>query len=231
MSNGGMTLSLWERFAGSPVSRLMAIAGLMLCFLIPIEWIASLVAERMQRRNDAIAEVSEKWGGTQRLVGPLLLVPYEHRWPTPVGGGEPRLPNEIRTLTILPTELTVQAQIDAEERSRGIFSVPVYRGAIDVRGTFTAPDLAALRVDPASIDWQHAKLVLGIGDAHAIQNRARVRWNDVEQPFLSGTGESRIETGIHAPVAAALGDAPARFAFELVLNGSGGLYFLSLIHI
>jgi inner membrane protein len=225
MSNGGAMVGLWQLLAGSPVARLLGIAGLMLCFLLPIEWIASLVAERLQRRDDAVAEVSQKWGGAQRVVGPLLLVPYAYRFPQPVGGGEPRLPNETRILTVLPTELTVQAHVDAEERFRGIFAVPVYRAVLDVRGTFAAPDLRPLRIDPATVDWQHADLVVGLADAHAIQNRAAVRWNDLEPPFQSGAGASGIKSGIHAPLAAVLADAPARFAFELILNGSGGLYF------
>jgi inner membrane protein len=218
-------VSVWERVSESPLSRPLAIAVLMLLFLVPIEWIADLVSERMQRRDEAVAEVSAKWGGTQRLLGPLLVVPFEHRWaePQPQGGEVTR--SEIRTLTVLPTALTVQARLDGEERFRGIFSVPVYRSVLDVSATFALADLESLRIDPALVDWKRSDLVLGIADAHAIQSRASVRWNDVEHPFQSGTGDAGIAGGIHAPIGQPLSATPANVTFQLVLNGSSGVYF------
>jgi inner membrane protein len=67
--------------------------------------------------------------------------------------------------------------------------------------------------------------VLGLADAHAIQNRAAVRWNDGEHLFQSGTGDSGICGGIHAPIGEPLSPAPARFSFQLIVNGSSGIYF------
>ena len=217
--------SLWSALSGSPLSRLLAIGALMLTFLAPVEWIAGLVGERMERRDDAVAEVSEKWGGTQRIVGPLLVVPFEHRWTELTPNAQEVSKSEIRTLTILPTALTVTAHLEAEERFRGIFSVPVYRSVLDVSGTFAAPDFAALRVDPASVDWARSDLALGIADAHAIQNRATLSWNGSERAFQSGTADSGVKTGIHVQIGDVLGATPAHFAFQLILNGSGGIFF------
>ena len=52
---------------------------------------------------------------------------------------------------------------------------------------FTRPDLSALGVDPASVSWQHARVVLGVSDPRAIQNAASLRWNGVQVQFLPGT--------------------------------------------
>jgi Inner membrane protein CreD len=133
--------------------------------------------------------------------GRLLVVPFEHRWIEDNEKGRKVMKSEIRTLTILPTACAVQAHLEGEERFRGIFSVPVYRSVLDVSWTFAPPDLAGLRIDPALVDWRRSDPVVGIADVHAIQNRAVVRWNDVEHAFQSGAG-CAIEAAASAPATA-----------------------------
>lgn len=221
--------SMLESVAGglrhSPLLRLAALGFLILFLMIPIGWISDLISERMQRRGEAVAEVSGKWGGAQRFVGPALLVPYEHRWSEPDAKGEPVQQRETRQLTILPSDLRVQARIAGEERYRGIFAVPVYRLAVEMDGEFAMPDLAELRIDPALVDWPRAQLALGVSDARAIQNRASVSWNDTAHDFLPGPGGFPVESGIHAPLAQPFATERPRFHFTLDVNGSSGLYF------
>jgi inner membrane protein len=205
--------------------RLSALGFLVLFLLIPIEWVSALISERMERRSSAVAEVSSKWGGTQTVVGPALIAPYEHRWTEPDAKGKPVVKSEMRQLTVLPTELRVKARIDGEERYRGIFSVPVYRVALDVGGEFEMPDLAELRIDPARVDWARSQLVLGVSDARAIQNRAMVTWNGASFGFRPGPSTFDVDSGIHAPIPQPFGVARPSFSFALMVNGSGGLYF------
>lgn len=211
--------------AERPLLRLAMVGSMMLVFLIPISWIGDLVGERMARRSEAEAEVWGKWGGRQRIVGPALTVPYVHRWTERSADGKEIVRTVDRHLTILPNELRLQARIDAEERYRGIFSVPVYKVVLDVTGEFAAPDLAALQIEPELVDWQRSELAVGIADARAIQNRAVAIWNDAERAFQPGPGRLDTSGGIHAPVGPPFAGPRATFAFALELNGSGGLYF------
>lgn len=225
MSNDRTLLVAVSRtLAGTPLIRLAAIGGLTILFLVPIGWIGDLVDERVLRRNQAVLEVSRKWGATQAIVGPALVVPYTHRW-TERSGKETVTKRDLRTLTMLPGELTVTAKVEGEERHRGIFAVPVYRSTIEIGGSFAPPDLADLRIDPALVEWNRGELALGIADVHAIQSRATVTWDGAERAFRSGPGAADLPSGIHALVPQPFASATPRFVARIELNGSGGLYF------
>ncbi len=217
--------SLTLHLRRSPLLRLVVLWVLMLFSLIPIGWISDLIGERMQRRNDAVAEVSSLWGKAQTFVGPALLVPYEHRWTERDVKGRPVPRSERHTLTVLPRELRLQARVDSEERWRGIFTVPVYRVALEVSGGFEAPDLAELRIDPALVEWHRSVLAIGVADARAIQRGASLTWNGEAAEFQPGADAFPVAGGIHAPVPRPFLAAHPRFSFALTVNGSGGLYF------
>jgi len=211
----------------SPLLRLAALGFLVLLLLIPIGWISDLITERMERRDEAVADVSAKWGRQQTIVGPALVVPYVYRWTVRASDGTQETKSETRHLTVLPTDLRIRARLQAEERSRGIFVVPVYRVVLNVEGEFELPDLVELGVEPASssVDWAHSVLALGISDARAIQSRASLTWNGDAHAFQPGPATFDIASGIHAGVEKPFAVARPSFAFELTFNGSSSLYF------
>jgi inner membrane protein len=209
----------------SPLLRVLALGGLMLLLLIPIDWISMLITERMVRRSEAVAEVSSKWGRRQTIAGPVLVVPYEHRWTETDRHGANVTKTELRRLSILPYELSIRAQVDGEERYRGIFSVPVYRTTFEVRGEFEAPDLDALAIEPELVDWKRSMLSLGVADTRAIRNRANLTWNGGEYAFRPGCGSLDTTSGIHALLDPPFEAPRPAFSFQLEINGSGGLYF------
>jgi inner membrane protein len=240
-----------ERFAawfrGSQMLRLLGVGLLALLLLIPIGAIRRLVFERQQRRDEAIGEVSSKWGTPQSITGPALVVPYAHRWTEASGGGTVTR-SETRHAIFLPEDLRIRGTLDTEVRHRGIFSVPVYKLTLDVAGTFARPRPGDLGIDPAAMDWNRAHLAVGISDARAIQEARALSWNRRQIPFVPGTGgftDAPAEvrpirgdmtmatmaaapgpasgTGIHAPLAAADTGSVADFSFSLLLNGSLGV--------
>ena len=226
----------------SQTLRLLAVGFLALLILIPIAMISGLVSERQQRRQTAVAEVSSSWGNAQSIAGPVLVVPYAHRWTESAANGVPITRTETRHVIFLPTALRIRGAMDAEIRSRGIFSVPVYRLALTVEGEFARPQLAELGIDPASADWRRAHVAVGISDARAIQESTTLTWGEQRIAFLPGTGgftdgATTMSTavdrigrdaivapssggGIHAVVAQPDMTQPVRFSFPLTLNGS-----------
>ena len=75
-----LMLDSFERLASSIRSsqmlRLFSVGLLALLLQIPIAMIGGLVAERQERRQAAVTEVSSKWGNVQSIIGPVLIVPY-----------------------------------------------------------------------------------------------------------------------------------------------------------
>ena len=68
-------LNNWAR--NSVTLKLLAVGFLVLILLIPASMVNSLIQERENIRDDAVQEVSAKWGGPQTVAGPVLSVPYE----------------------------------------------------------------------------------------------------------------------------------------------------------
>ncbi len=214
-----------ERFVHSIRSslmlRLLAVGFLALVLQIPVAMIGRLVAERQQRRDAAIGEVSSKWGEAQSLTGPALVVPYDHRWTETSADGRQIVRGEVRHAIFLPERLRLRGALDTDVRHRGIFSVPVYRLDLALEGEFAPPRPSDLGVDPASVHWERAQLALGISDARAIQGATTVSWNDRRVAFLPGAeGLVGDAPGIHAPVGLPDPTRRVTFSFPLLLNGS-----------
>ncbi|HVH20585.1 MAG TPA: cell envelope integrity protein CreD [Myxococcota bacterium] len=205
----------------SHMLRLLAVGLLALILQIPISMIGGLIGERQERRDAAVSEVTEKWGRTQRLVGPALVVPYLHHWEDTVAKVTR---SETRRVVVLPKSLRANGKLATETRTRGIFSIPVYSGDVELTGSFARPELSGLGIDPTQVAWNRAQLALGISDPRAIQNAAAVVWKGAPVAFLPGTDDlTAMETGIHAPVdASGAGELPFRVA--LSLQGSVGFY-------
>jgi len=205
----------------SHMLRLLAIALLALLLQIPISMIGGLIGERQERRDTAVSEVTGKWGQTQRVVGPVLVVPYLHHWEDPAAKVTR---SELRQVVVLPKTLHGSGKLATETRTRGIFSIPVYSGDVELEGSFVRPDLSTLGIDPTQVGWSRARLALGIADPRAIQNAAAVVWNGAPVAFLPGTDDlPAMQTGIHAPVDAS-GPAELPFSIALSLQGSVGFY-------
>lgn len=205
----------------SAILRLVVLGALTLVLLIPISMISSLVGEREQRRDAAVAEVSAKWGEAQSITGPALVLPYTRRFVETNADGKRIEHTEPRTAVVLAEQLNIGGTMHTGTRQRGIFAVPVYRLALDVSGEFAHPPLAELGIAATDVDWSRAYVSVGVSDTRAIQDEAQLTWNGARVAFIPGAGDFReAGPGIHAPVA--IDDATQRvaFSFPLVLNGT-----------
>ena len=208
----------------SQMLRLLLVGFLALLLQIPIGMISGLVSERQERRAAAMHEVSSKWGKVQSITGPALIIPYIHRWTESTAGGQVAR-SETRHAIFLPQQLRTHGVIDSEIRSRGIFTVPVYRLRLTMEGEFARPSASELGIEPSAVAWSRAQLAVGVTDIRAIQQETAVSWNGRNVPFLPGTGAfTDAGAGIHAVVGVGEGVERFSFSFPLLLNGSTGVY-------
>lgn len=61
------------------VLRIASIAFLMLLLLVPLVMIGGIVANRQQLQRQVEDTVASSFAGPQRMVGPLLVIPYVER--------------------------------------------------------------------------------------------------------------------------------------------------------
>jgi inner membrane protein len=218
--------------------KLGGILVLVLLLQVPLFMIRGLLEERHERRNDAVREITETWGRTQTIVGPVLVVPYRTlrivEKETIVNGRDIRTTEERMGdayACFLPEELMVDGDIDPSKRHRGIYEAVVYTSHLKLTGRFAAPDLKPLGVAADALQWNRAWIAFGISDLRGTRETLKLAWDGQSLPLTPGTQIERLETGLHAdlPQTANLSSTDAHtFSVELALNGSGTLAFAPL---
>ena len=210
----------------SPLLRLILIAFLVLILQIPISMIEGVIRERQMRRDQAIEDVTSKWGRQQTLIGPMITVPYIVEIPEKDDKGVVTIRTETHYAHFLPEQVHTVGTIDCQVRHRGIFEVPIYEMTLDITGRFAPPDFSDWGIDPDRILWDRACLTQEISDVHAITNQVTLGWNGEQIGFSPGAGEANAEnTGIHAALKGRMSAQEYPFSYQLLLNGSMGAFF------
>jgi inner membrane protein len=219
---------VYAALSSSHFLRVLLLGFLVILLQIPVFLVSGQIGERQGLQQEAVAEVTGKWGGAQTSSGPFLTVPYLARWTVTDEKGKPAERSELRHATFLPDELTIQARLESEVRSRGIFDVELYVLSLEAKGRYREIDLSDWRVTPEDVRWADAELRVHVSDPRGIQQQTSLLWHAVEHPFLPGTGRfGGTAGGVHTRVAD-VGAAGTEFAFKLSLQGSGAAYFTPL---
>jgi inner membrane protein len=219
-------VAAFKNLSGSVTGKVLFIGVLILVLLIPLGMIEGVVHERAQRYDEARADIARAWGAAQTIGGPILVVPFTYtRF---VNGQSVAIRDE---LYLLPEQIEYDGRVEAEQRRRGIYKIPVYTARLRVTGRFPAVGLGTEYTD-LDILWNQAQIALPITDARSVREPIAL---------ASGNGTTVFEAGgvrvpgfgpqLVAPYAALqLGalTAPQAFSYELVLGGTGALQFLPL---
>lgn len=199
-----------------------------LLLLIPASMIRSLIIERESTQNEAIREVSSKWGEEQTISGPLISIPY-YRYIKEFSRKDSteKIVQIKEFIHILPTELNISGNINPEKRYRGIYEIVVYNSKLSISGAFNNIDLASLDIQPRNILFDKAEFVIGINDLRGIEEQVILNWNDQNIAFNPDVSSNDVVmTGINALLNLDLKDSSAyNFSLELDLKGSQLLYF------
>ncbi|MCB9296933.1 MAG: cell envelope integrity protein CreD [Lewinellaceae bacterium] len=214
-------LNRWAR--KSVTLKLFVIGILILLLLIPVSMVTSLIRERESIRDQAVQEVSAKWGSGQTIAGPVISVPYRSA----------RLNEEGKTIItrgyahFLPDSIGFSGQVDPQKRYRGIYLVVLYNAQLEISGRFAGLNAEALSVPEEDLQWEDALFTVGISDMKGIEEAIPVRINDTTYQFGPGTVTNDIlASGASFPIRLPRGSATAiDFSFRLNLNGSTSLYF------
>ena len=199
-----------------------------LLLLIPTGMIKSIIYEREQTQQEAIDEVSEKWGGEQTLQGPVLTIPYT-RYVKEINKatGKETLVQITERLHILPSKLNIQANVNPNRRHRGIFDIVVYNSMLHVSGEFTKLEFKDLESKGHVFKFNEAVLNAGIDDLRGIEKQISLNWDGQKVSFNPGVTNSDVfYSGINAKVnISPTDDHLYRFSFDIELKGSQQLYF------
>jgi len=215
-------------FKNSLPSKIILMGFLILMLLIPLNMVLDLVKERETRRDEAISEVSSKWGQVQNLQGPILTIPFKSYYVDEKNIRRMR----ISQASFLPESLHISGSIIPETRSRGLYEVILYRlNNLHLSGTFYRPDFSEFHVAEENIMWDDAFLSVGIPDTRGIQKEVVLKWGKGSVPFKPGVNNADLLTsGVHARIGnpGKTWTKSIDFAFTLELQGSSSLSFIPL---
>lgn len=203
--------------------KVIAIGFLILILMIPSIMINELVRERSSRKMEVTNEVSSKWGQLQTIIGPYVVIPYLE---------EIKYNNQAsewkeQKLFYFPQNLELNGNLTPVIKKRSIFKVMLYESEVSIKGSFSKPDLNALKIDPDKVMWDKASLYLSITDLSGIGARVNLQLGDTLLPMTAAA-----PTGLQLPsgLMCNLPDAVAEnekmdFSIALSLKGSQGIYF------
>lgn len=209
--------------------KLLGIGFLGLLLLVPMGMIRSTLRERQGRYHEALAAITQTWGQSQHLLGPVLVVPYTFKteieeWTL---AGDRRV-KEKRTQEVaaeaffLPEQLVIEGELEPSARSRGIYTTHVYAATLRVSGKFAPPDLGFAGLHGVEPRWERARVCFAVSDLRGTREALTLRWGGATLPLQPGARLDGFTTGLHAPVSLAASGGEVEFGFTLTLNGSEG---------
>lgn len=216
-----------KRMKFSPNLKIILIGTLIFLLMIPFTMINSLIDEREERQNNIIDEISQKWGLSQTISGPILTIPYNtYKF---VDGEKKFLQKQFAVF--LPENLSITGNINPEIRSRGIYEAIMYNTELNISGFFNSPSFKQWHTEEKDICWNEAVIIFGISDLRGIKDKVQFKWNDSSINLIPGTTINQIHEGIHSPIKLSPKvDSTKKYTFsaKLNINGSKSLNFIPL---
>lgn len=208
-----------EKWYESLTVKLILLGGMTIIFLIPLELIRIMIAERGASSDDAKQEISEQWGREQTITGPILNIPVYRT--TSVVKEEERI--ERTVWHILPEQLGFEGRLNPEIRYKGIYEAVIYDSDIKISGSFRVPGESP---DDYTVLWNEASVTLGISDNRGLRDSLFMSINGVSTEAIPGVSDKQVfDSGITFPVERAAENQVIGFDLNLGLRGSGGVYF------
>lgn len=161
MENNILT-SFWNK--NKIIFKSFLIGILILVLLIPTAFIRELVRERKDRQEEAIAEIRQRWAGSQTLTGPIIGIPYIE---SATDNGNQR---ELkRWAYLLPGKLSIHANLVPETRYRGIYQAIVYTTELKINGSFDSLAISELNIPREKLLWNEAAIFIDINDVQGLK--------------------------------------------------------------
>lgn len=207
--------------------KIAVIGFLMLVLLIPLNMIEGIVSERSYFRDHASKSIAQSWTGKQKIIGPVLVVPYvqyykKREWDKNLKEYQETKYSRTKKIYILPEKLLINGSIVTENRKRGLYNVPVYSTDLDIKGNFTNKDIIKIhRKHGNTIKWKKSYLSVIVSDIRGISEQPELNWNYKKYEFTSGSAFEQQGNGMHANLSKLSSDKETHYPFSFQVNIKG----------
>jgi len=207
--------------------KITTLLGLMILMIIPVTQLMNVIEERSGYRQSVVGQVSESTSRAQRILGPLIVIPYIEREEKKDDKGQPVVQRVRHYRYLLPESLQVSAKPNVEVRKLGIYQTQVYQGPLKFQVKFGQPDLADLQRSNVTLEQPY--LLVALSDSRGIKSISPLASTQPPTPFEPGTRVDTLPQGIHAPLQlAALQKEGLDADFTLTLAGTSSLSLVPL---
>ena len=223
--------------------RFIIVGALALLMFLPLNLVSGVIQDRARYSEQTVAAISQEWGGSQLLSGPMLVIPvtedvtYQRKREAvdPVTGRTLRdAQNTIiyehfeETVTetrppvhLYPTTFDMNVDTRSEVRNRGIFTVPVYTADVGLGFDFDTDSAGQTLSDREKLDWDKAELRVFLSSNRGLRGATRLTGDGAHfalEPMPAAAGQG---TGI----AARPGDPRQIDSYRLALSINGAQHF------
>lgn len=206
--------------------KLAAMGLLSVVLLVGLLWIGSIVRTRQAQRDAVVHDIAESASYSQRLEGPVLVVPYEktiREWKADgtAAGRHMEEQHVNGQLLILPETLKVDGQVPTELRKRGIYETRLYHANLRIHASFDVPEHYGAGDQSEDYHFDTPSVAIGISDIRGIQSASKVAINGATLRILPGTTAELLGSGLHAPLSSVDGSRAAHLEFDMELGIQG----------
>ncbi|MGO3398024.1 MAG: cell envelope integrity protein CreD [Serratia proteamaculans] len=207
--------------------KITTLLGLMILMIIQITQLMNVIDERSGYRQSVVGQVSESTSRAQRILGPLIVIPYSEREEKTDDKGQKVVQMVRHHRYLLPETLQVNGKPNVEVRKLGIYQTQVYQGPLQFKVKFGQPDLTDLQRTNVTVGQPF--LLVSLSDSRGIKSISPLTSTESQTTFEPGTQVNVLHQGIHAPLTlAALQKAGLDAEFTLTLAGTSSLSLVPL---
>lgn len=217
--------SIFERLnnwvKSSVMLKLITIGILILLLMTPSSMLQSLIYERQSTRDNAVQEITSKWGSNQTIGGAVITIPYS----VIQEDGKGKKSTLIEYAHFLPENLNITGTLTPEKRYRGIYVVILYNAKLNIKGFFKKPNVELLKIPKERFMFSEAFISLGLTDMKGIKEAIRLKINGKNFEMNPGIESNDLFTsGVSSPIN--LESETINFDAQINLNGSKRIDFL-----
>ena len=212
------------------------LGAVFLGFGVGLIWVKDLVEQRQRYRAEALASIQDGVGGAQRVIGPLVAIPWSRTVVQRRPDGMNEEVREDHVLVVAPRTLEIEGHLATQTRSRGIFETEVFTSRQSMRASFSVgPDI--LRAIPTTAAVGTPVLWVSVTEPRGIIGSPAVTWQGRPVATEPGLGSSTAAgdasqsvPGFSAPIVLPFSPTSVEVdaRVELTLQGSERLEWVPL---
>jgi inner membrane protein len=236
MENQTQNLQQKPSFFQSNTAKMIMVGLLCLFLLIPLELVKGLISERSQRKREMTQEVNTLWGSDIKFYGPILSIPYYSFETIEVVDANSQRTTQtkkvIKNAYFFPEILNNYSNIKkSQPLKRGLYENVVFTSTMDFNGNFEKPNFDKLNINPESVIWEKATVIVNTTNLKSIKSDLKISLND---QFFSFESKSNNQSNYGVLESNQFdyntlqNQDKINFKFQMKFNGSESVQFIPI---